>query len=328
MTTTPPVIFIIFNRTDTARQVFEKIRAARPKKLLVIADGPRADRPDDAEKCGATRAIIDEVDWDCEVYKNFSATNMTIRLRISSGLAWAFELVDKAIILEHDCLPSSSFFDYCAELLDRYESDERVMMISGQNNLFGRTETQDSYYFSRYPHVMWGWATWRRAWAKYDINMTHWPEIRDKRLFDQYFPARRERYYWDSVFEYTIFNGRLDTWDYQWFYSMWANSGLCVTPAQNLVRNIGLDAAATHTNTKYDQIYATLRAGELPFPLTHPAIILASSDKDQLEARLRFTHHTKGMLGIFFRFLALKVLARRAMGRAGSPALSSWGALR
>lgn len=311
MTTTPPVIFIIFNRTDTTRQVFEKIRAAKPKQLLVIADGPRPDKPGEAEKCAATRAIIDEVDWDCEVHRNFSETNMTIRLRISSGLTWAFELVDKAIILEHDCLPSRSFFDYCGDLLARYENDERIMMISGQNHLFGHATTTDSYYFSRYPHVMWGWATWRRAWLNYDLNMTYWPEIRDKKLFDQYFPKMRERYYWESVFEYTIFNGRLDTWDYQWFYSMWANSGLCVTPAQNLVRNIGLDPEATHTNTKYDQIYATLRAEELPLPLTHPATILASSDKDQLEGQLRFAYHTKGMLGAFFRFLALKVLVRR-----------------
>ena len=310
---TPPVIFILFNRTDTARQAFETIRAARPKKLLVIADGPRANRPGEAEKCVATRAIIDEVDWDCEVQRNFSEANMGIRLRISSGITWAFELVDKAIILEHDCLASSSFFPYCADLLNRYESDERIMMISGQNHLFGHAGTTDSYYFSRYPHVMWGWATWRRAWTKYDVNMTRWPEIRERKLFDQYFPKRRERYYWESIFQYAVFDGKVDTWDYQWFYSMWANSGLCVTPARNLVRNIGLDAEATHTHTNYDKIYSLLRAEELSLPLTHPATILASSDKDELEAKLRFVYHTKGLLGALFRYLAVKVLVRRAL---------------
>lgn len=179
VTTTPPVILIMFNRPDTARQVFETIRAAKPEKLLVVADGPRADRPDDLEKCAATRAIINEVDWDCEVHTNFSETNMGCGPRSSSGITWAFEIVDKAIIFDDDCVPSASFFGYCAELLDRYESDERVMMVSGNNRLFGRAETADSYYFSRYAHV-WGWATWRRAWAKFDINMTDWPEIRDR----------------------------------------------------------------------------------------------------------------------------------------------------
>ncbi|MEM6107864.1 methyltransferase type 11 [Mycobacterium sp. 050272] len=318
MTPTPPVIFIIFNRTDTTRQVFEVIRAAQPSKLLVIADGPREDVPGEAEKCAAARAIVDEVDWECEVYRNFSETNMTIRLRISSGLAWAFDLVDKAVVLEHDCLPSLSFFRYCGELLEHYENDERVMMISGQNHLFGQAETANSYYFSRYAHVMWGWATWRRAWKKYDLNMTRWPDIRDRKLFDQYFNKRRERYYWESIFEMMYEGGRIDTWDYQWFYSMWENSGLCVTPVRNLVLNIGIDAEATHTNTKYDRIYSTLEAGEIDTPLAHPANVLANSDYDELEAKLRFAYHTKGMLGFFFRLLAVKVLIRRVRTRAQS----------
>lgn len=310
---TPPVIFIIFNRTDTADKAFEAIRAAKPRKLLVVADGPRLNVPGEIEKCSATRAIVDKVDWECEVHKNFSETNMGIRRRVSSGITWAFELVDKAVIIEHDCIPSLSFFFYCADLLDRYESDERVMMISGQNHLFGHAGTSDSYYFSRYPHVMWGWATWRRAWAKYDLNMTHWPEIRNRKLFDQYFPARRERYYWESIFQYAVYDGKVDTWDYQWFYSMWANSGLCITPARNLVRNIGLDAEATHTNTKYDKVYSLLGAEELSLPLIHPSIILVSSDKDEIEAKLRFAYHTRGLLGLSFRYLALKARVGRAI---------------
>lgn len=147
MTTTPPVIFMIFNRPDTARRAFETIRAAKPPQLLVIADGPRASKPDEAEKCEATRAIIDGVDWDCEVHKNFADANMGIRDRISTGITWAFEIVDRAIILEDDCVPAPSFFPYCADLLDRYEHDERVMMVSGNNHLFGHAEIADSYYF-------------------------------------------------------------------------------------------------------------------------------------------------------------------------------------
>lgn len=142
-----PVIFIIFNRLDTAKQVFEAIKAARPKTLLVIADGPRPDRPGEADKCEATRAIIHEVDWECDVHTNFSSVNMGLCQRISSGITWAFEIVDKAIILEDDCVPDPSFFHFCADILERYEADERVMMISGNNHLFGRTGTADSYYF-------------------------------------------------------------------------------------------------------------------------------------------------------------------------------------
>ncbi|WP_231972081.1 MULTISPECIES: methyltransferase type 11 [unclassified Mycobacterium] len=313
-----PVIFIIFNRPDTTRQVFEKIRAAKPRKLLVIADGPRTNRPGEAERCAETRAIIDEVDWDCEVQTDFSETNLGCRLRISSGITWAFGLVDKAIILEDDCLPSDSFFPYCVNLLDRYESDERVMMITGRNHLFGQSETADSYYFSRYPHV-WGWATWRRAWTKYDLNMTHWPEIRDRRLFDQYFQTPVERYYREATLQH-VYDGKINTWAYQWFYSIWANSGLCAHPARNLVQNIGFHAEATHTT--WNRVYssqASLRAEELSLPLTHPATLLANSDKDHLEARLQAAR-SRGLLYALNRYVSvMKVLVKRTTGRGDWP---------
>jgi hypothetical protein len=311
VTRTPPVIFIIFNRPDTTRQVFETIRAAKPRQLLVVADGPRADKPGEADKCAATRAIVDGVDWDCEVQRNFSEHNMGCRIRVSSGITWAFDLVDKAIILEDDCVASDTFFHYCAELLDRYESDERVMMVSGDNHLFGHAETLDSYYFSRYPHV-WGWATWRRAWAKYDINMTHWPEIRDRKLFEQYLPVESERDDWESAFK-GVYEGSIDTWDYQWVYSIWSNSGLSIAPARNLVRNIGFHAEATHTQG--DTIYSSLDAAELDLPLRHPATLLASSDKDELEARLRVAQSKAVPHSLANAASALKLRVRRATGR-------------
>ncbi|KLO37892.1 methyltransferase type 11 [Mycobacterium nebraskense] len=278
---------------------------------MVVADGPRANRPEEAEKCAAARAVIEGVDWDCDVQTNFSETNLGCRLRVYSGISWAFELVDKAIIIEDDCIPSASFFPYCAELLDRYENDERVMMVSGDNHLFGRAETADSYYFSRYAHL-WGWATWRRAWAKYDINMTHWPEIRDRGLFDHYFRKMSERFYWESVLQ-CAYDGKVDTWDFQWVYSIWANSGLCVAPARNLVRNIGFHPGATHTIK--DTVYSSLSAEELDLPLTHPATVLASYDKDELEARVRVAHD-KGLPYPLNKYAAsaYRLLARKAAG--------------
>jgi hypothetical protein len=297
---------MIFNRPDTTRQVFDTIRAAKPSKLLVVADGPRTNKPGEAEKCSATREIIDKVDWDCDVQRNFSDTNMGCRLRVSSGITWAFGLVDRAIILEDDCVASASFFHYCAELLERYESDERIMMVSGDNHLFGQAETTDSYYFSRYPHV-WGWATWRRAWAKYDLNMTLWPKIRERKLFDQYLPLISERSQWESAFQ-NVYDGKIDTWDYQWVYSIWANSGLCAAPARNLVQNIGFHAEATHT--KLDSVYSSLRADELGLPLTHPPTALASFDTDKMEAQLRISQ-AKTPFKFSNAYAAVKELVKR-----------------
>lgn len=283
---TPPVIFIIFNRPDTTAAVFESIRAAKPKQLLVVADGPRSTKPGEAEKCAATRAIIDTVDWDCEVHREFSDSNLGCRNRVSSGITWAFGIVDRAVILEDDCLPSPSFFNFCAEMLVRYEDDERTMVVSGDNHLFGQKEAHESYYFSRYPHC-WGWATWKRAWEKFDLEMGQWPEIRRRKLFDQYFWKASERYYWKALFQY-VYDGNIDTWDYQWVYSIWANSGMSIVPKLNLVKNIGFNAEATHT--KGDSVYAWLKAEALDFPLVHPKTVIASVDRDELEARLRVRH--------------------------------------
>ncbi len=174
----PPVAFLIFNRPELTRKVFATIAQAKPSKLLVVADGPRADVPDDREKCSEARAIIGRIDWDCEVLTNYSSANMGCRARISTGLEWVFTNVEEAIILEDDCIPHPTFFRFCKELLTRYRDDQRVMMISGDNFQMGRNRTPYSYYFSRFFHC-WGWATWRRAWRHYDIDMELWPSLRD-----------------------------------------------------------------------------------------------------------------------------------------------------
>ena len=164
------------------------------------------------------------------------------------------------------------------------------MLVSGDNQLFGRAEPSGSYYFTRYAHI-WGWATWRRAWAKYDLEMEKWPEIRERRLFDQYFHSASERYYWDSIFQY-VYEGNIDTWDYQWVYSIWANNGLCAAPRRNLVWNIGFNAESTHT--KGDSVFSGLKAESLEFPLSHPEPLICSADLDALEAALR-TKNSKAL---------------------------------
>jgi len=278
-----PVVLVVFNRPEATRQVFEAVRAARPPKLLVVSDGPRSSKPGEAERCEEARKIATAVDWDCELHTNFSETNLGCKLRVSSGISWAFSIVERAIILEDDCVPVPTFFRFCDEMLDRFADDERVMMVSGDNRLWGRADPGSSYYFSRYPNI-WGWATWRRAWATYDFAMTDWPAIRKQRRFDQYFRKISERYYWKSLFDY-VYEGNLDTWDYQWVYSVFKESGLCVAPHRNLVRNIGFADNATHTKTT--SLFAGLGAQDLDFPLRHPGQVLVDSACDDVERRIR-----------------------------------------
>jgi hypothetical protein len=280
MTIHTPVAFIIFNRPDTTERVFQAIRQAQPKKLLVIADGPRADRPGEAEKCAAARAVIDQVDWDCEVLKNYSDINLGCGVRPATGISWVFEQVEEAIILEDDCLPSPSFFLFCQELLERYRYDERVMTIGGTNCIGEWKSNLHSYHFSCLSGI-WGWATWRRAWKFYDYDMKLWNQSKETKFLSEYFPEKRHGLYWQDIFQKAYEDDKKTFWDYQWIFARWAQNGLGITPATNLISNIGFGPDATHTFSE-PSLLSNLIFDDLNFPITHPSIMVRDSDLDNL----------------------------------------------
>ncbi|MBW4686912.1 MAG: glycosyltransferase family 2 protein [Komarekiella atlantica HA4396-MV6] len=280
-----PVVLIIFKRPNTTEKVFEAIRQAKPPKLFVIADGPRADRPGEAENCEATRAIIEQVDWNCEVITNYSDINLGCRLRVSSGLDWVFSQVEEAIILEDDCLPHPTFFQFCDELLDKYRDDNRIMVVAGNNFQYGRVRNQDSYYFSRYNHC-WGWATWRRAWQHYDHQMKLWPKIRDENWLKDILLDLSAVKFWQSIFQYT-YEEKINSWAYVWTFSCWIQNGLSILPNVNLVSNIGYSLEATHTVKNYND-FANMPVEAIDFPLQHPLFMIRNSPADLFTQRNNF----------------------------------------
>lgn len=269
---------MIFNRPQVTRRVFSEIRRARPTKLLVVADGPRSDRPDDVALCAATREVISSVDWPCEVLTNYSDVNLGCKRRVSSGLNWVFEQVERAIILEDDCLPDPSFFPYCDELLERYADDQRVFHLSGVHFRFTGERNPYSYYFSRYSFI-WGWATWRRAWQHYDVEMKLWPQVRDGRWLQGFLRDDVATAQFIEQFE-AIYAGELDTWDYQWGLACWLQHGLSIRPHVNLVSNIGFGAQATHT-TGEENPAANLPTMPISFPLRHPPFMMRDAYEDR-----------------------------------------------
>ena len=270
-----PIVLIIFKRPDTTEQVFNAIREIKPSKLLVIADGPRNSRPGEAEKCLAARAIIEQVDWDCEVLKNYSDINLGCGLRVSSGLDWVFKQVEEAIILEDDCVPHSTFFPFCEELLEKYRNDNRISSISAQR-LYNVQSTTDSYYFSRYPHV-WGWATWKRAWQQYDFSLKVWPEIKEKSLLSQILLDSNAASSWEEILQ-AAYDNHINIWDYQWTLSCWLQNSLSIHPRANLVTNIGFGLDATHTSE--NSMFEFLPITAMPFPLQHPAFMIRDIQSD------------------------------------------------
>jgi hypothetical protein len=272
-----PVAFLIFNRPDTTERVFNAIAQAKPPKLLVIADGPRANRTGEAERCAQARAVIERVDWDCEVLTNFAETNMGCKMRVATGIDWVFEQVEEAIILEDDCLPEQSFFRFCQEMLERYRENPRIGMVTGGNLQFGQQRGEASYYFSRYSHI-WGWATWRRSWQLYQREIPQWPAFRDQGWLNQLFEKQGERDYWAASFQ-LVHEGKLDTWDCSWTFATLTHGLLQVVPNVNLISNIGFGPEATHTHVV--GIHADMPTRPIRFPLKHPDFILANAEADR-----------------------------------------------
>lgn len=265
-----PILFLIFNRLDTAEQVFAQIRAAQPKALFVAADGPRTSVTGEKEKCDEVRNhILQKIDWPCTVKTLFNNENLGCGKAVSRALSWFFNNVEEGIILEDDCVPASSFFRYCEELLDKYRENEQVFHIAGNNPLGKTSKGKDTYFFSSIPHI-WGWATWRRAWRHYSFDIEDLDSFKVQRKIDR---AIRERYfqeYWLRIFHYMA-NHEIDTWDYQWTYAVIRYGGYCIMPTKNLITNIGFGDTATHTLAQ-DSRYDNQKRFEID-EIVHPKII-------------------------------------------------------
>lgn len=269
------VAFFIFNRPEHASRVFAEIAKARPRTLLVVADGPRAGRAGEAELCARAREVLAQVDWDCRLLTNLAPNNLGCGARVSSGLDWVFAQVEEAIILEDDCLPHPEFFPFCEALLARYRSEERVMMISGVNVQPG-PRNEASYYFGRFCGC-WGWATWRRAWRHYDFAMTAYPDFVAQGRIGGILPDAATQRRWLAIFD-RVRAGKIDTWDYQWVFAVWARDGVSAMPNVNLVSNIGFGRGATHT-TNPRGAFANLPTAALG-TLRHPAVIAPDAAAD------------------------------------------------
>jgi hypothetical protein len=275
-----PVVLIIFRRPDLTARVLKAIGAVRPRTLLVVADGPRPDRPDDADACAAARAVIDRVDWDCEVVQNYSDVNLGCGRRPATGISWALDRVGEAIILEDDCVPHPTFFQFCEEMLARYRDDERVVHIGGSTYQRRPIPTPYSYAFSQYPSA-WGWATWRRAWRHFDASLKLWSELRKTSWLKDIVGDERAVRYWSREFE-TAFerDGNVSYWDHQWTFACWASKGLSIAPRLNLVSNIGCGPDGTHTLSTDDPI-GNVPAQAMTFPLEHPPHVIQNREWDR-----------------------------------------------
>jgi hypothetical protein len=266
-----PVLFLVFNRPEKTKLVFDRIRTVKPKFFYIAADGPRENVEGEYDLCNEVRDIIRKIDWECDVKYLLRNQNLGCSNAIVSAIDWFFDNEEQGIILEDDCLPDSSFFSYCNELLVKFKDNKEVMIISGTN--LGNSFGSDSYFFSRYGQI-WGWATWRDSWSKYERTI-----ISNDRSLK--FRSRNEKIFWNKNFSNVI-------WDVQWaIYSVWKNNGIAVVPNKNLVTNIGFGTDATYY-TDENNINSNIELSAMSFPLKHPIEI---GINDSIEDVFFYNHY-------------------------------------
>lgn len=294
-----PILLILFNRPENTEKVFREIRKQRPKSLYVAADGPRKENPYDIELCAITRQIIERIDWECKVKTLFNETNLGCGLGPATAISWFFTHVSEGIILEDDCIPSDGFFLLCEELLKYYKKDPSVMHITGSNLNDNLVFGDGSYYKSNYANV-WGWATWRRAWCKFDLNLTHTDY---HKVIRNTFKYKSEQKFWESRIN-LINSKHICAWDYQWMFSIWKEQGTCLNSNANLVANIGFGPGATHTSGK--SLYSTPEVKSIKY-IKHPSN-LQIIDK----AERAFVHSLHGIIrrGFFAYYLQIFIVQR------------------
>jgi hypothetical protein len=273
MASNSPILLIVFNRPEKTKIIFEKLREIEPKRLYVAFDGPRDGNKADFVDCATVKKIVSGVDWECEVVKLEREKNLGCKFAVSSAIDWFFVNEEQGIILEDDCLPSTSFFQFCNELLREYKYDPRIMAITGFCEDDNKRFDHADYFYSNLGSV-WGWATWRRAWSFYDIEMTGLEAYIERgllaRLYGEEGHARGE------ILK-SVKRGKIDTWDYQWSFAINKNGGLCIVPCLNLVRNIGFGVGATHTTKSESRIK---KINEIHFPLKHNLNFNACNEYD------------------------------------------------
>jgi len=280
------VLFIVFNRPDTTQISFDAIQKAKPKKLYIAADGPRKGVKEDLENCKIVREIVSNIDWDCEVFKRFSEINQGCGPGPFNAMKWAFEKEDKLIILEDDCVASPAFFPYCEELLNRYENDTRIWLISGNQYNEEAVTSPHSYFFSKYGHS-WGWASWKRCFNEVDLEMRKLPKLIEQGLFESMYRSKEEVHFFKKRYENIYFNrsNYSHIWDIPFGFSLRTNNHLCIVPRKNLVKNIGHIGTHSEKLCKFHN-----RATDDNFKIeSHPDFILCDIRYDDYH----FKHHWK-----------------------------------
>ncbi len=275
-----PVLLTLWRRPNETKRVIKAIKEVKPKKLFIACDGARSGNKEEFDKVKKTIEVCKkEINWDCEVIWKISEKNLGCKTGVTNAINWFFDHVNEGIIMEDDNLAHPDFFWFCENLLERYRFDKRVWSISGTNNQDGKIRGDGSYYFGKIP-LVWGWATWKDRWKENDVDMSKWPEVKAKKIFDEIFNDQIEREYWENIFETFYEKGIPDTYDYQWVFTCLINNGLIIVPNNNLINNIGFNIDATHTKWEKTSVSKVRSIGK---EIVHPQYMFCDTEAEKYQ---------------------------------------------
>ena len=270
------------------------VAEAKPDRLFLACDGAHPSRTAEIELVEATRrAMEDAVTWPCAVERLYHETNQGCRKGVVSAIDWFFSNVEAGIILEDDCVPHPDFFPYCAELLSRYATTPEVMHISGDGGLAALSGDRiESYVFTQ-EVLVWGWATWRRAWNCYDRDLKRWGEMRENQTAVQaLFGFEKATAYWTRILDRLLIENLPDTWDYQWTFTVRERNGVAIVPTRNLITNVGYRGDATHTTSEKGP-RSNVQSDALG-EIMHPSRVEIDEELDRaIQSELRGFHAAK-----------------------------------
>lgn len=293
------ILLLIWRRPIQTRRLIDSLRKISPKKIYISSDGPIFGNFENENLVTKTRELVlSEIDWECEILTNFSKINKGCKKAVTDGINWFFTLEDEGIILEDDCIPNKYFFKFCSDLLEKYRHDERIWAICGNGYQKEKYVNHDSYFFSRYVDI-WGWATWKRCWKLYDPEIKSWGNNNSSSILKDIFEDKRELKYWTKIFDDIFYKNKPDTWDYQWQYLCFINSGMACMPFTNTVENIGFGEGATHTNESSSQIFKNNKKSGIDFPLKHPITFIRSKDCDKHIQEIFYSGYPKYSISYF-----------------------------
>jgi len=281
-----PVLILIYNRPHCTKNLFKILKKVKPKILYLAADGPKLNSIEDKINCEKTRNIFKDIDWKPKIFFRYNKKNKGLKKSVSESINWFFRNEKLGIILEDDCIPSFSFFKFCENLLIKHKKNERIFCISGSNHAFQDHKINQSYYFSKYPHC-WGWATWRRAWKKNDLEINFWPKFKNSKSWINFHKTNLEKKYWEKIFNNTYSNF-YDSWAYSWTLSVWKNNGLTIIPSKNLIKNIGY--GTNSTNSIFREKNEIKNIQKMKKKIIHPKNLKIDDLKDSFV----FNNHYKG----------------------------------